>query len=130
MLGLHLLGNPRAEQTDLLDEFFPNILVGYVWQILQFIFLFHGSDKGVTVSIPEEVFDQSPDPVFSFCLITAAFLLGETSFEVLLGCDEVAILIFQLETEISQHPEESRKMFRHFLNIVIRCIVSHLQNFR
>ena len=105
MFGLHLFGDPGAEQTDLLDEFFPNILVGYVWQILQFIFLFHGSDKGVTVSIPEEVFDQSPDPVLGLCLITAAFLLGETSLEVLLGCDEVAILIFQLETEISQHPE-------------------------
>ena len=103
--GLDLLGNPRTENAELLNKIWSEHIIRKRVQLLEHDFLFNRSDKCVTVSVFEEMFDQTPDPVLVFDGITTASLLGQAFVEVLFRRNLIANFIFQLETEVSEHPE-------------------------
>ena len=73
-------------------------------QLLEHDFLFNRSDKCVTVSVFEEMFDESTDSVTIFNLLAASLLFSKTVLKVLFWFDRIIILVEKSKCKVSNHP--------------------------
>jgi len=77
---------------------------------LQVFFLLSRSHNGIAISVFKEVWNQSPDSVLFLNCIRWAFLFSQSILEVLFGCNVIPMGILKFQWEVSDHPEEWRKV--------------------
>ena len=116
-LGLDFFEDLLAKLRHLLDELGPQTLILNALHVLQVSLLLGRAHDREAIPVLEKVGDQPSDPILFLNGVRGTPLLSKGVLKVLLGCDGVVLLIYELKGKVSDHPEEGREVFGHVFEI-------------
>ncbi len=117
--GSDSLEDLLSELVNLLHEFMTQGRIWHRLQTLKLLLFFNWTHKCGAVSISKEVFNESPNPILSFDIIAAAFLLLQGVLEVLFRGYCRPIGIKQLQRKVTHHPEEGGEVLCYLIGVAL-----------
>ena len=91
---------------DLLYELGAQLLVVHVRQQLNQLLRLARPHQNLAVAVREKLFEKFSDLIF-IAVLFAVLLLGKTVLQILGARYLFAVLVFQLQGEVAEHPEET-----------------------
>ena len=91
---------------DLLYELGAQLLVVHVRQQLNQLLRLARPHQNLAVAVREKLFEKFSDLIF-IAVLFAVLLLGKTVLQILGARYLFAVLVFQLQGEVAEHPEEA-----------------------
>lgn len=107
--GLGFFVDLVPDDLHVFDELGPELRVVQCVDFLELGFGLKRANHRRAVALLEEHLDQLADPVLHLDLLRDPLLLLQRFLKVLLGGNFLAIFVFELQPEVTQHPEQVGK---------------------